>query len=359
MTVLLGGTWGGVDAAEAARVTIGEAAAEHWPVLPELPERGPGADAVGRTAALLPELAVDLQPHGWRIAPSSAGLGVDRRRAVSYLAEDLHRWADVAGAEGLAVDRLALRVHGPLSLLAGLWLPGGERVLVDAGARRDVVDALAEALASLMRRVREQTEARHIGLVLDEPRAAAAQAGTLPTASGYRTVRALPRDEARRHWSRVLEALDGSADCVWLNAEPRPVSAERSGAFLAGEDGDAVRRAARRLRELAVELVDAALAVTACLRLGRVDGEAAASVWGLAAAASERGAPERAPVAVGTDLAPETLLHEAERVGVDPALLARWDLIGPGTLDGEATVAGLRGAVAHRTELIDRLAEVG
>ena len=113
--VALGGTpWRGTDVAEAQRVTLGELGADHWPVLPELPDRGPGAEATGRSAALLQELAVDLQPHGWRVSPpGAAGSGRDRRRAVSLWHEDAHRWADTAGAEGAVVERLAVRVRGP------------------------------------------------------------------------------------------------------------------------------------------------------------------------------------------------------------------------------------------------------
>ena len=66
---------------------------------------------------------------------------MDHRRATAHLSEDLHRLADTAGAEGIGIDRLAVRVVGPLSLLGSLWLPGGERVAVDTGARRDVAAA--------------------------------------------------------------------------------------------------------------------------------------------------------------------------------------------------------------------------
>ena len=188
--VALGGTpWRGTDVAEAQRVTLGELGADHWPVLPELPDRGPGADATGRSAALLQELAVDLQPHGWRVSPpGAAGSGRDRRRAVSLWHEDAHRWADTAGAEGAVVERLAVRVRGPLSLLAGLWLPGGERVLGDHGARRDVAESYLEGLQDALPRLRRATGAGRLGVVVDEPWAAAVLAGTLPTASGYRTV---------------------------------------------------------------------------------------------------------------------------------------------------------------------------
>ena len=42
------------------------------PHLPELPARGAGADLIGRTAALLSDLRVDLQPGGWRLSGGPA-----------------------------------------------------------------------------------------------------------------------------------------------------------------------------------------------------------------------------------------------------------------------------------------------
>lgn len=228
VAALGGSPWGGTDAAEAHRVTLGELGADHWPVLPELPERGPGADATGRSAALLHELAVDRRPHGWRVSPpGTAGSGMDRRRAASFWREDAHRWADTAGAEGAAAARLAVRVRGPLSLLAGLWLPGGERVLADHGARRDVAASQLEGLTQALPRLRAATGAGALGVVLDEPWAAAVLAGALPTASGYRTVRSLPRDEARGLWRALLAALTAlpGVDRLWLAPGRRAASA--------------------------------------------------------------------------------------------------------------------------------------
>ena len=48
------------------------------PFLAELPGRGPGADMIGRAAALLVDIAVELTPGGWRIADHP---GLDMRRA--------------------------------------------------------------------------------------------------------------------------------------------------------------------------------------------------------------------------------------------------------------------------------------
>lgn len=63
------------------KVLLGE-----WPLphLPELPDRGPGADMIGRTAAMLVELPVHLEPSGWRFADRP---GMDMRRA-----HDLMKW---------------------------------------------------------------------------------------------------------------------------------------------------------------------------------------------------------------------------------------------------------------------------
>ena len=52
----------------------------HLPYLPELPARGPGADMVGRGAALLVEMPVDLQPSGWRFVDRP---GRDAERAAA------------------------------------------------------------------------------------------------------------------------------------------------------------------------------------------------------------------------------------------------------------------------------------
>src|SRR5699024_151059 len=62
----------GTDPRESARVVMGECHA--LPFLPELPERGPGADQIGRTLALLADLPVDVSPRGWRLADSPGRL---------------------------------------------------------------------------------------------------------------------------------------------------------------------------------------------------------------------------------------------------------------------------------------------
>src|SRR3954471_12680870 len=98
------------------------------PHLPELPARGPGADMVGRAAAALVDLHVDLQPSGWRLVPRA---GQDERRAVELLERDLDALVPVApGHDGPFKVQLA----GPWTLAATLELPRGGRAVVDPGA---------------------------------------------------------------------------------------------------------------------------------------------------------------------------------------------------------------------------------
>jgi hypothetical protein len=205
----LTGPWPGADPVAASRDVLNALGHPHRPLLPELPGRGPGSDPIGRAAALLDGLAVDLQPHGWRLVPEP---GMDYRRAVSALRSDVNAFTDVAGDAGVAVQDLVVRVTGPMTLAASLWLPGGERALSDSGARRDVAQSLASGLGEWIRSLRAATGTPRLTVLVDEPQAAAVLSGALPTASGYRTVRSIPRSEVRHGWTLVAEAaLEGGA----------------------------------------------------------------------------------------------------------------------------------------------------
>jgi hypothetical protein len=222
----LTGAWPGTDPVAASRDVLNALGHPHEPLLPELPGRGPGSDPIGRAAALLDGLAVDLQPHGWRLVPEP---GMDHRRAASALRSDVNAFTDVAGDAGVTVQHLVVRVTGPMTLAANLWLPGGERSLSDSGARRDVAQSLAAGLGAWIRSVRTATGAERLTVLLDEPQAAAVLAGALPTASGYRTVRSIPRSEVRQGWTLVAEAaLDGGATGI-VHAPGRSGAGEQWG----------------------------------------------------------------------------------------------------------------------------------
>ena len=230
------GPWPGEDPLEAARIIRGELGSPHLPFLAELPDRGVGSDALGRTASLLEELAVDVQPHGWRLVDRP---GKDMRRAASALSTDLNVLADVVGAEDVSAGELKVQLVGPLSLAAGLYLHNGERALLDYGARRDLAASLAAGVAGYLSRVAAAVPGARLVVQVDEPAIAAVLAGTIPTASGYRTLRAIAGSEARESWRLVLDSLraDGAAEVVVSFPE---IEAPIDLALSAGADGVAL-----------------------------------------------------------------------------------------------------------------------
>ncbi|NAZ76389.1 methionine synthase [Kineococcus sp. T13] len=214
----------GEDPREAARTVLGELGeAPHVPHLAQLPARGPGADPVGRTAALLVDLPVDLQPAGWRFVDAP---GRDARRAASFLRADLDELAEAAAGWS---GPLALAVVGPWSLLAAVELARGERSVSDPGARRDVVASLAEGIRAHVADVRRLVPGAQVLVQVEEPSVPAVLAGRLPTQSGYGTLRAVPQAEVRDGLRAVLDAVRaaGARPVVRLAAEEPPLALVR------------------------------------------------------------------------------------------------------------------------------------
>lgn len=173
------------------------------PYLPELPARGPGGDMVGRTTDLLVELPVDLQPAGWRLTDHP---GRDSRRTAAYWREDLDQLAEVY--DGYA-GPLKVAVCGPWTLAANLWLPRGERAIVDPGARRDMVASLTDGITQRFKQIRALVPGVELVLQLDEPSLPSVLAGKLPTASGYGRLPSLDPQVAAAGLRDVLTAHDG------------------------------------------------------------------------------------------------------------------------------------------------------
>lgn len=193
------GSMPGTDVAEAAAIVFGELT--DLPHLPELPARGVGADTVGRTAAMLVDIAVDVVPTGYRIAP---GAGRHHRRAVDLLRWDVDAVTEAAEHAGTTPWAVKTQVSGPWSLAADVELARGSRVLTDHGATRDVVESLLEGLAAHVSQLSERTRAPVV-VQFDEPLLPDVLAGALPTASGYGTVPAVVEPEARELLRRVLD----------------------------------------------------------------------------------------------------------------------------------------------------------
>ena len=218
MTAVSGhGPWPGRerDELEAQQIVLGDLAelpggVDPVPFLTQLSERGPGADAVGRTAAMLAGMPVELGPHGWKLADHE---GMDVRRADALLREDLGALAIAAHGH---TGPLALEVVGPWTLAATLWSARGDRVLADAGARREVSEALAEGVRAHVAGVREQLPGLGAVVVqVAEPQLGAVHAGVLPTFSGYSRLRSVSGPDIVEGLRPVVDAVhDAGATAV-------------------------------------------------------------------------------------------------------------------------------------------------
>ncbi|MEV7038634.1 methionine synthase [Amycolatopsis sp. NPDC051061] len=193
------GSMPGTDPAEAAAIVFGEL--PDFPHLPELPARGVGADILGRTAALLVDLAVEVVPSGYRVASRP---GHEHRRAVDLLRWDLDALQEAREKAGATPPVFKVQLAGPWTLGAGIELPRGHRVLTDRGALRDFTSSLLDGLAGHVAEVQARTGAPVV-VQFDEPSLPAVLAGGLSTPSGYGNVSAVPEPEARDLLATVID----------------------------------------------------------------------------------------------------------------------------------------------------------
>ncbi|WP_222851495.1 hypothetical protein [Phytoactinopolyspora mesophila] len=236
------------DRDEAARIVFGEL--PDLPHLPELPWRGAGSEIVGRTATLLVDIHVDLQPSGWRLIDRA---GADERRARSTLRADLD--ALEIAAHGYS-GPFKIQVGGPLTLAATLQRTRGDRAVSDHGARRDLAASLAEGLAEHVAEVAKRVPGGSLVVQIDEPSLPAVLAGEIPTISGWGRLRSVDPSEAETLLSTVIGAV-GAPVVVHSCATRVPVSLlHRAGAVAVAIDVNLVE--GEYLTDLA-EAVDAGL----------------------------------------------------------------------------------------------------
>ena len=157
------------------------------PHVPELPQRGPGADMIGRTLGLLSEVAADFTAAttvtGWELTAATR----DMRRARSWLGEDLDAVEQAwSGHRGLAKQQLA----GPFTLAASVEYRG-RRILADRGLVRELVQAWEAMVAAHRVALVKRVSATWL-IQADEPLLPAVVAGTVRTTSGFSVYPALP-----------------------------------------------------------------------------------------------------------------------------------------------------------------------
>lgn len=203
------GSWPGTDVREALRtvrdlLTESPEGVTTVPYLPELPERGPGSDMIGRATGLLVDLPVDLQPQGWRLVDRP---GRDAERTSSWWRQDLDELAEALDGW---TGPLKLQVAGPWTLAAALWLPLGDRVLSDAGATRDLAESLAEGVGLHLADVARLVPGAELTLQIDEPSLPTVLLGRVRSDSGYRVLPTPDASQAEHVLGSVVSAARGA-----------------------------------------------------------------------------------------------------------------------------------------------------
>ncbi|MDN5761378.1 MAG: hypothetical protein L0H41_03535 [Microlunatus sp.] len=210
------GSWPGTDMTDALKIAFAECSV--LPYLPELPARGPGAAMIGRGAALLSGLGLDLRSVGWRLSDVSSR---DHRRAMATLRSDLDQLEEVAqGYEG----QFKIGFAGPWTLAASLEHPRGDKVLADPGARRDVAQSLEQGISDLVAELARRLPEVSLIVQLDEPLLPAVLAGQIHTASGLSRHRPVDVGEISTVYRQLVDRVDSVPVVVHCCAPEAPIA---------------------------------------------------------------------------------------------------------------------------------------
>jgi hypothetical protein len=192
------GSLPGTSPDESARMIAGEL--PELPYLAELPDRGVGADPVGRTAGLLVDIFAEVVPSGWRVTRRP---GRDTRRAKDFLEWDL----DAVTEHYAGADWVKVQVCGPWTLAAEIELASGNRALTDSGAVDDLAASLIQGLLDHLDTLGRRLPGTRFVVQVDEPMMPQVIAGMLSTPSGFGTVRAMDAGRVGAVLKRVTDAL--------------------------------------------------------------------------------------------------------------------------------------------------------
>lgn len=154
---------------------------------------------IGRTASVLIDLPVDLQPRGWRLVDRP---GQDLRRAQRFLASDIDTFEEaLVGYQGA----VKIQVAGPWTVIANLFTQKDRPVLIDESACRDLAQSLAAGLGEQIARMKAIEGVSQVVVQIDEP----SISGVLKGAGG--TLLSAPRipesHEIESLWQFLLSSI--------------------------------------------------------------------------------------------------------------------------------------------------------
>ena len=222
----------GIDAHEAMNVVAGELG--DFVHLIELPDRGPGADLLGRAACLLAEadrsFEVETTPSGWRVGHAGSSV---MRRARNYVSQDIDALEEfTVGYAG----PLKVAIAGPWSLAAGIADPAGESLIRDPGAASELAAGMAETAQELTARVARAVPGAAVVIEIIEDVIPSVLEGRIKMSSGRLTHRSVEAVVVQSHLRTVVEGVHaaGARASIRCFAPRAPID------LLVGTGADAV-----------------------------------------------------------------------------------------------------------------------
>lgn len=210
------GEFPGTNIHLAADIITGET--PDFPHLPLLPERGLGADAVGRSAAVVRHLSIDRGPRAWVLRDRPQLL---TRRSWDLLEADLDACEETWGTR---LETLKTQIMGPWSLAASIELPNGHLVLSDSGARRDLSQALSDGIVQHCAELARRFEQPNIHVQVDEPLLAQIAAGRIRGTTDFDELPAIREEHLAQLISTIADQLRAAEHItsVMLNLSGQP-----------------------------------------------------------------------------------------------------------------------------------------
>lgn len=198
------GSMPGTDARAAAEIIAGEVGLVH---LPELPARGLGADMIGRSAALLVDMPMDVTPSGYRLRSGGSTMG---RGARDMLRIDIDALEEIWETRGLGgPDRwVKVQLCGPFTLAASVEIGGGHKALHDRGAWSDLVDSIAEGAATHAAEIRRRLGAQVL-VQFDEPLLDRVIEGSIAPLSRLDVINPVPSLVVAEHIDALIDVVGG------------------------------------------------------------------------------------------------------------------------------------------------------
>ena len=212
----------GISPDESARMIAGEL--PELPYLAELPDRGVGADVVGRSISLLVDIFGEVVPSGWRVTRRP---GRDTRRANDFLEWDL----DAATEHYAGAEWVKIQVCGPWTIAAELELGSGNRALTDSGAVDDIAASLGQGLLDHLDTLRRRLPGTDFVVQVDEPVLPQVISGLLSTPSGFGTVRAMDAGRVGAVLQRLTDALAGAPTIARCDSPAAPLRLLKASGF--------------------------------------------------------------------------------------------------------------------------------